>query len=84
MRLLRNRISHYEPIWQGMSLPSRRKKTPPRIVSTNDLHSELIETIAWINPTMRDTMASLDLYPIVERRGSDMIEKRLKRQLQIS
>ena len=32
MRLLRNRISHYEPIWQGVRLPSRRKKTPPRIV----------------------------------------------------
>ena len=81
MRLIRNRISHYEPIWQGMRLPSRRKKTPPRIVLPRDLHAELIETIGWINPTMRNTMDSLDLFPLVEQRGADMIQKRLRRQL---
>lgn len=81
MRLLRNRISHYEPIWQGMRLPSRRRKRPSRLVLPHELHGELIETIGWINPAIRDTMVSLDLFPVVEQRGKSMIETRLKRQL---
>lgn len=83
MRLLRNRISHYEPIWQGIRLPSRRPRTPPRIVLPHGLHAELIETIGWINPTMRDAMDSFDMFPMVERRGASMIENRLRRQLRI-
>lgn len=82
MRLLRNRISHYEPIWQGITLPSRRPKRPARLALAHDLHEELIETISWINPTIRDTMAALDLFPAAEQRGKGMIEKRLKQQIQ--
>ena len=83
MRLLRNRISHYEPIWKGMSLPSRKKRTPPRLVTLHDLHAEVIETIGWLSPTMETTVATLDLFPMTEQKGRAGIERRLKRQLGI-
>ncbi len=83
MRLLRNRVSHYEPIWLGMRLPSRRRKTPPRLILAHELHAELIETIGWINPTVRDTTISLDLFPAVEQRGMVMIARRLDQQLRL-
>jgi hypothetical protein len=84
MRLLRNRISHYEPIWQGMRMPSRRKKTPLRLVPPGILHTELTETIGWINPTIQVAMASLDLYPLTDQRGQSIIEKHLRQQFRLT
>ncbi|MCO5223701.1 MAG: hypothetical protein M9947_19330 [Thermomicrobiales bacterium] len=83
-RLLRNRVSHYEPIWQGIRLPSRQKRTPPRIVVPQELHAALIETIGWVNPTMGEASGALDMFPLVEQRGQHMIEKRIKREIGIA
>ena len=49
IRRLRNRIFHYEPIWYYYDL--------------NQHHENILETIAWIEPKMRDMVLSIDQFP---------------------
>ena|GEM_PF-840108 len=52
---LRNRIFHYEPIWRDQALQR--------------YHYQLIKTISWISPTLRDTVFSMDRFTEVLRLG---------------
>jgi hypothetical protein len=59
IRRLRNRVFHYEPIWNKPDLEER--------------HGQIDEALAWISPEMRDVMALSDRFervfhdkPIIE------------------
>ena len=54
-RWLRNRVFHYEPIWKDPKLP--------------DYHQQLIETIGWIRPEIRDVTLAIDRFADVWQRG---------------
>ena len=49
IRRLRNRVFHFEPIWHWESLPRQ--------------HDEILETIAWINPSMGELVRITDRFP---------------------
>ncbi len=63
IRRLRNRVFHHEPIWHWQKLPS--------------LHSEIIETIGWINPEMRRFVEMLDRFPETYATGAEFYEQEL-------
>ena len=58
---MRNRVFHHEPIWHWQKLPS--------------LHSEIIETIGWINPEMRRFVEMLDRFPETYATGAEFYEQ---------
>jgi len=49
IRRLRNRVFHFEPIWHWQSL--------------NKQHDEIVETIAWINPSTAGFVRITDRFP---------------------
>jgi hypothetical protein len=49
VRLLRNRVAHHEPIWQGIK---RDIGGVPTLVPLSDVNDELVEAIAWIRPAL--------------------------------
>lgn len=55
IRHMRNRVFHHEPIWHWHDLAQQ--------------HSELCETVGWINPAMLDMIKVLDRFPDVHRLG---------------
>ena len=59
IRRLRNRVFYYEPIWAW---------TVPGVSSLGDQHREIVETIGWISPPLRETIARLDRFPDVYQR----------------
>lgn len=61
IRLVRNRISHHEPIWQGVRFGS------PTIAPTPlpDIHAEIVEAIGWFSPETRAAALLLDEFPTV-------------------
>lgn len=52
---LRNRISHYEPIWQFSDLQAR--------------HDEIIETIYWLNKPAGEAAVLIDSFPRIYLKG---------------
>lgn len=56
IRLLRNRVMHYEPIWLGMRLPNRPT------VSIATFHDEIIEAIGWVSPVVRSSVTAIDRF----------------------
>ena len=54
-RKLRNRISHYEPIWYWQDLPSR--------------HEQILEVIGWISPEKQSLVRLIDRFPAVHSEG---------------
>lgn len=65
LRLLRNRVFHYERIWDR-----------PRLVAE---HRDMIEAIGWISPTIRDGIEVIDQFRDVFSRRPD-IEQKLRVQ----
>lgn len=55
LRLLRNRVFHYEPIWHWRDLP--------------DQHAKAVEMLAWINADMANVLASVDRFPSIHGAG---------------
>lgn len=55
LRLLRNRVFHYEPIWHWQDL--------------FDQHTQAVELLTWLNADMAAVLASLDRFPIVLASG---------------
>lgn len=51
IRALRNRVFHFEPVWNDSSLAQK--------------HEEIKETIAWINPSMLKAVSLFDRFPKV-------------------
>lgn len=64
LRFLRNRVFHYEPIWNRSDLPAE--------------HARLLETIGWISPAFLATVELLDRFPDTSRHGRDRIRAGLR------
>lgn len=67
IRRLRNRIFHYEPIWNRTNLGQR--------------HDEILETIGWINPGMLEAVKLFDSFPEVYQSGVSHYEDKLSEYL---
>ena len=67
IRRLRNRIFHYEPIWNRPNLGQR--------------HDEILETIGWINPDMLEAVRLFDGFPEVYQAGVGHYEAKLSEYL---
>jgi hypothetical protein len=75
LRLLRNRVSHYEPILNGIQFSANRQ------VSIVDLHDQIIESIGWMNPTFQSTVEEFDRFRHVYAYGRRSIRNRLRNHL---
>lgn len=75
VRLLRNRIAHYEPIWNWDRRP--RLRGQPSFPSLAVQHREIIETIGWINPPMQSMTQRGDRFDTVAARGLDEARARV-------
>ena len=64
IRRLRNRIFHFEPIW--------------RLSDLGQQHSDILETIGWINPTFREMTELVDRFAQVFEDGPGAYQARLK------
>ena len=60
---LRNRVFHHEPIWHRANLAKQ--------------HDEILETIAWINPSMAGLVRITDSFPETYSLGISSYEDRL-------
>ncbi len=67
IRGLRNRVFHFEPLWNR---PTLRQE-----------HDDMLESLAWISPTMAATVRLVDRFDDVYVRGSDRIEQQLRMHL---
>jgi hypothetical protein len=67
IRELRNRVFHYEPIFDDQHLPNR--------------YGEVKRGLYWLNPRMVDVLEWYDRFPDVYANGRTMIEARLKTEL---
>ena len=56
IRLLRNRVFHYEPVWHRRDLAQR--------------HQDILAAIGWVSPVLAETAAPLDRFPAVYAPGS--------------
>ncbi len=56
IRLLRNRVFHYEPVWHWRDLAQR--------------HQDILAAIGWVSPVLAATAAPLDRFPHVYSQGS--------------
>jgi hypothetical protein len=55
LRIFRNRVFHFEPIWNHPNLTGK--------------HSQILEAIGWISPAAVGTLSLIDRFPIVYQRG---------------
>ncbi len=67
IRIIRNRVMHYEPILSRRSL-------------FND-HRVVLDSIAWISPDMQATIAMCDRFPIVLGGGHDSVKQRIEAEI---
>ena len=67
---LRNRVFHYEPIWDR-----------PDLVQ---MHDEILEAVGWISPAKRDSIKLLDRFPTVVHQGKGTIEAAVKEYLGVA
>ena len=65
IRNLRNRVFHYEPIWQWHDLEQN--------------HQETLEVIGWINPEMLSVVETMDRFPYVYAEGPEKYRAELLR-----
>lgn len=63
IRILRNRVFHYEPIWHWKDLPQK--------------HDTILEIIGWVNPIMLDMVNLFDRFAEVHRDGRQDCERAL-------
>ncbi len=68
VRKLRNRVMHFEPIWNRPGLP-------------ND-HRLILEAIRWISEDMFITLATYDRFESVFANGRQSLEQRILRQVE--
>ena len=63
IRAMRNRVFHYEPIWNDASLAQK--------------HEEIYETIGWIDLHVANVTRLLDRFPGVHKSGPERFEQLL-------
>lgn len=80
IRLLRNRVMHHEPISRGMTFQRRKRSVT---FSIDQLHSQIIEAIGWINPTARRTVECIDRFDTVFQSGRATVETAIRHEFQI-
>lgn len=68
IRVLRNRVMHYEPIWSR-----------PTILSD---HADILEAIRWISIDMHDTIAMCDRFLLVHGGGRADMSRRIQIEIQ--
>lgn len=68
-RYLRNRVFHFEPIWDGVDVPAQQTT-----ISVMDMHNDAIEAIGWISPATRDSILLIDRFDDTFRHGKARIE----------
>jgi len=69
IRHLRNRVFHHEPIWRR---------------DLDRQHTEILEAVGWISPSLRDTIRIVDRFSEVYTLGSNPHRERLFRFLRES
>jgi len=67
VRTLRNRIFHHEPIWHWRDLRSQ--------------HTDILETIAWVNPAMKVFVEQFDRFDEIYKAGICEYRKVITAQL---
>lgn len=67
---LRNRVFHYEPVWHYDDLLDR--------------HLRILDTISWISPAKRDSIALIDRFPDVLRYGRTRVEQEIRNYVEMS
>lgn len=78
IRRLRNRISHHEPIWQGVRL----NRGQP-LVTLARMYADIVEAIGWVSPTLRDSVNAFDRFPDTLQNGQVTIAAQIKQHLNI-
>jgi len=68
IRIIRNRVMHYEPIWRRTRLA--------------DDHANILEALNWISPAMHDTIAMCDRFPVVQDGGRADMQQRIQLNIQ--
>jgi len=74
IRLLRNRVFHYEPIWNGIHLPMLGKKRGFKTVPVEEIHVQIIDAIGWVSPVAVEIVKRLDTFTDVYVNGRSQIE----------
>ena len=69
INLVRNRVMHYEPVWNQPNLTQQ--------------HRNILEAIGWISPVKRDSIQIVDRFPDVYQNGRQRVEADLKNHLGI-
>jgi hypothetical protein len=64
IRFLRNRVFHFEPILDDPALQTK--------------HQEILETIGWVSPSLRDAVELFDRFPHVNQNERQQIESKLR------
>lgn len=70
IRLLRNRVFHFEPLFDDPTVP--------------DHHGHVYDGIRWLNPALADTVRLFDRFPHVYTSGWEEVETKLKDHLRLS
>lgn len=68
IRLLRNRVMHYEPIWKRKHLYQN--------------HADILETLSWISPAMHETIAMCDRFPQILASGHTDMKRKVLDEVQ--
>lgn len=67
IRIIRNRVMHYEPIWYRPKLQTD--------------HDAILEALYWISPSMHDAIAMCNRFPQILQDGRSSIETRIAVEL---
>jgi len=67
IRIIRNRVMHYEPIWARPNLDRD--------------HFEILEAIQWISEAMHETIAMCDRFPTVYASGRSNVSLRIQAEI---
>jgi hypothetical protein len=78
IRRLRNRISHHEPIWRGVTLNLNQPLVP-----LAQLYADIIDAIGWVSPILQASVQAFDRFPETLQNGQATIETEIKQHLQI-
>jgi len=62
IRILRNRVFHYEHVWDWRQPPLGWQ---PAVTNIAQQHAEAIEALRWISPVAADTLQLIDRFPTV-------------------
>ena len=69
IRVLRNRVFHYEPVWNDLSLASK--------------HGEVLDALGWISQDMIAPIALSDRFTTVRHTGRLLVEQKVTAHLGI-